>query len=67
MNAPVAWQKSSYSQEGGDCVEVAATGSALKLREGDEPHAVLTTSRTRLSSLLIHIKEGRLDRLVQEI
>jgi Domain of unknown function (DUF397) len=56
MTAPLIWQKSTYSQEQGECVELAAHGGAVLLRESDDPAVVLTTSRTNLARFLQGIK-----------
>jgi hypothetical protein len=57
----VVWQKSSYSNEGVNCVNVAAapTRTAL-LRESDAPETVLTTTPAALRALLGAIKRGPL-------
>ncbi len=34
------WQKSSYSGNGGNCVEVADSGSRLLVRDSKEPEGV---------------------------
>ncbi|MEV5238115.1 DUF397 domain-containing protein [Streptomyces cinnamoneus] len=61
--SPLAWQKSSYSEEASSCVYVAAgpTG-AIQLRESDAPNTVLTTTPDRLRPLISCIKAGSLDR-----
>jgi hypothetical protein len=52
-----AWQKSSYSNEGVNCVNVAAApNGTVRLRESDEPDVVLTATRTGLSALIASIK-----------
>ncbi|UGY92256.1 DUF397 domain-containing protein [Streptomyces gobiensis] len=61
MTAPIAWQKSSYSQEGGDCVELAAVGCAIALRESDEPTTVIAVSHSRAAALVSGIKAGGFD------
>ena len=55
---PDNWQKSSYSDggDGNDCVELAATPTALHLRESDAPATVLTTTRPALTGLLHAIR-----------
>ncbi|MFF0028239.1 DUF397 domain-containing protein [Streptomyces avermitilis] len=61
MAAVTVWQKSSFS-EGGDapnCLEVAATQEALRLRESDEPGTVVTTTATGLAALIRHIRSRR--------
>lgn len=52
------WQKSSYSTEGANCLNLAtAPGGILCLRESDEPDRILTVNRAGLSALLATIKE----------
>jgi hypothetical protein len=66
MPALTVWQKSSYSGggEGADCVEVAAlAGGVVRMRESDQPGAVVTTSTEGLGVLLLGIKVGRYDHL----
>jgi hypothetical protein len=51
------WQKSSYSGDGSNCVNVAAAPTgALHLRESDEPDVVLTTTPARLHALILGLK-----------
>lgn len=53
------WQKSSYSNEGANCVNVAAApDGTLRLRESDDPDVILATTRSGLSALLESIKAG---------
>ncbi|WP_037906515.1 DUF397 domain-containing protein [Actinacidiphila yeochonensis] len=33
----VAWRKSSYSGDAGNCVEIAATGEAVAIRDSKDP------------------------------
>ncbi|WP_328913337.1 MULTISPECIES: DUF397 domain-containing protein [unclassified Streptomyces] len=58
MTAPLTWQKSTYSNEGGDCLELAAHGGAVLLRESDNPAIVLTTTRKDLARFLQFLKGG---------
>lgn len=58
MTAPLIWQKSTYSQEQGDCVELAAHGGAVMLRESDNPAVVLTTTRKNLARFLQGIRQS---------
>jgi hypothetical protein len=57
----VVWQKSSFSGEASNCVNVASapTGTVL-LRESDAPETVLTTTPAALRALLGAIKRGPL-------
>ncbi|MER5850643.1 DUF397 domain-containing protein [Streptomyces sp. NPDC002012] len=51
------WQKSSYSNEGANCVNVAtAPDGTLRLRESDEPDVMLAATRGGLGALLASIK-----------
>ncbi|MEE4543730.1 DUF397 domain-containing protein [Streptomyces sp. V4-01] len=58
MTAPLIWQKSTYSQEQGECVELTAHRGAVLLRESDNPAVVLTTTRQDLARFLQVIKVG---------
>ncbi|TDC27601.1 DUF397 domain-containing protein [Streptomyces sp. 8K308] len=51
------WQKSSFSNEEGNCVELArATAERLLIRESDAPDTVLATNPARLKALLQRLK-----------
>jgi hypothetical protein len=53
------WQKSSHSEEGANCLNVAAApDGTVRLRESDAPDAVLTTTPTGFRTLLLAIKAG---------
>lgn len=56
MTAPLTWQKSTYSQDQGDCVELTTHGGAVLLRESDDPSVVLTTTRSNLARFLRLLK-----------
>lgn len=57
------WQKSSFSGEASNCVNIAtAHDGTLRLRESDEPEVVLSTGASRTHGLLIAIKAGHLPR-----
>ena len=56
-----AWQKSSFSGEGANCVNVAfSDGPIIRIRESDEPGIELATTPSRLAALLAAVKTGRL-------
>ena len=56
---PLAWQKSSYSDEGSSCVYLAAPGNGtIRLRESDDPTVILTTTRTAIHALLSQIRSA---------
>lgn len=65
MEKPMAWRKSSFSGPGetNDCVELAAAGGEIRLRESDAPGDILTTTPGRLGTFIRAVKAGTLDRL----
>ncbi|MFC9847315.1 DUF397 domain-containing protein [Streptomyces sp. NPDC060223] len=47
------WQKSSYSSEGNNCLELAtASDGTIRLRESDEPAVTLTLPTRSLKYLI---------------
>lgn len=50
------WQKSSFSGDASNCVNVASGEDAVLLRESDEPGVVLRTSPERFRALLASVK-----------
>ncbi|GAA2716218.1 MULTISPECIES: DUF397 domain-containing protein [Streptomyces] len=57
MTATLRWQKSSFSGGNGEnCIEVAAQGEGIVVRERDAPRTVLTLSPTQLRALLRTLK-----------
>ncbi|MFI0771731.1 DUF397 domain-containing protein [Streptomyces sp. NPDC021218] len=57
------WRKSSFSEGQGDnCVELAAVTDGIRIRESDEPEAVIRTTPAALGALIRAVKVGRLDR-----
>ncbi|WP_030680206.1 DUF397 domain-containing protein [Streptomyces cellulosae] len=54
------WQKSTFSDggEGNTCVELAATPTALHLRESDTPDTELATTTAPLANLIRCVKSG---------
>lgn len=61
MSTEIKWQKSSFSGEGPQCVEVAEHNSGILLRESDEPNAVTTTSRDKFAAFIAGVKAGEFD------
>ncbi|MFI6155601.1 DUF397 domain-containing protein [Kitasatospora sp. NPDC051170] len=55
------WQKSSYSGNVENCVEVRTTGGAVELRESDEGHLIIGTTSAAFATLLDATKAGQLD------
>ncbi|MFI2290181.1 DUF397 domain-containing protein [Streptomyces niveus] len=60
----IVWQKSSFSTGNTNCVELAASGDAILLRESDAPHEVVVTSPVKLRAFLAGVKAGEFDHLV---
>ncbi|KFG00093.1 MULTISPECIES: DUF397 domain-containing protein [Streptomyces] len=53
------WQKSSYSSEGNNCLELATTpDGAIHLRESDDPTVALTFQPRELTALLHTTRQG---------
>ncbi|MEW2400913.1 DUF397 domain-containing protein [Streptomyces sp. NPDC046862] len=54
----LVWQKSSYSEgeDAPNCLEIAATQEALRLRESDEPGTVIETTGTGLAALIRQLR-----------
>ncbi|MGW3433222.1 DUF397 domain-containing protein [Streptomyces melanosporofaciens] len=57
------WRKSSFSTDvGANCVELATAPGGIRIRESDEPEAVIRTTPAALGALIRAVKVGRLDR-----
>ncbi|MFI9585840.1 DUF397 domain-containing protein [Streptomyces sp. NPDC052236] len=54
MTSVHCWQKSSYSggADGNSCVEVAAVGGSVLLRESEAPGTELLTTPTQLAAVV---------------
>ncbi|MCC3774605.1 DUF397 domain-containing protein [Streptomyces sp. UNOB3_S3] len=59
------WQKSSFSGDRDECVELGKRSGAIAVRESDTPEAVVKTTRAGLRGLILAVKAGGLDRLIQ--
>lgn len=56
------WQKSSFSGGGGNnCIQLAAIGPRVGIRESTEPGMIVTTTPARLRAFLDAVKAGALD------
>ncbi|MFD8782284.1 DUF397 domain-containing protein [Kitasatospora sp. NPDC059599] len=58
------WQKSSFSGNAENCVEVRSADGAVDIRESDEGHITLRTTPAALADLLQGIKAGEFDHYV---
>ncbi|MFE5869261.1 DUF397 domain-containing protein [Streptomyces roseifaciens] len=58
MGELIAWQKSSFSESEGSCVEIAWHGESVAMRESDDPGVVIRISPARLGPLIASVKSG---------
>ncbi|MBI0301078.1 DUF397 domain-containing protein [Streptomyces sp. PRKS01-29] len=57
------WRKSSFSENQANCVELAAAGNGIRIRESDEPEAVIRTTPAALRALIRAVKAAHLDHI----
>ncbi|MFE6050901.1 DUF397 domain-containing protein [Kitasatospora sp. NPDC056446] len=57
------WQKSSFSGEQTNCLEIASDGELVYVRESDDPTTIVTTTRTKLHAWIRGAKAGEFDHL----
>ncbi|WP_030393566.1 DUF397 domain-containing protein [Kitasatospora purpeofusca] len=55
------WQKSSFSGNQANCVEIASDGELIHIRESDDPAITITTTKAKLSAWLQGAKAGEFD------
>jgi hypothetical protein len=60
----IQWRKSSYSEQSGNCLELAVVGGQILVRESDEPGVVVSTTPAKLAAFLAGAKAGEFDDLV---
>jgi hypothetical protein len=54
---PFAWQKSTFSPDGSDCVYLAtAPDGTILLHESDAPETILTTGPRQLNTLIATLR-----------
>ncbi|MFF2143098.1 DUF397 domain-containing protein [Kitasatospora sp. NPDC058190] len=58
------WQKSSFSGDKADCVEIASEGDVVYIRESDDPTHIVTTTRAKLNAWINGAKAGEFDHFV---
>ncbi|PYC76862.1 DUF397 domain-containing protein [Streptomyces tateyamensis] len=59
--ASSSWQKSSYSANANECVEVRTTDGLIELRESDEGDIIVRTTPTKFAKFLQGVKAGEFD------
>lgn len=57
----IQWQKSSFSTDSTDCIELAPADGSVLLRESDAPHVIVAVGREKLRALVHGVKGGALD------
>ncbi|TQL21238.1 DUF397 domain-containing protein [Streptomyces sp. SLBN-134] len=57
----IQWRKSSYSEQAGNCLELAVADGQVLVRESDEPDVVVRTTRAKLAAFLAGAKAGEFD------
>jgi hypothetical protein len=62
----MTWIKASRSVASGACVELAADGELIALRDSKEPSRVLRFTRAEMSAFLDGAAQGEFDQLVQD-
>ncbi|MBB5123062.1 hypothetical protein AF335_12040 [Streptomyces eurocidicus] len=60
----IKWQKSSFSGDRDDCVEVGRREGAILMRESDDPAVVVTTTPDKVRTFILGVKAGALDHLI---
>ncbi|MFF3265172.1 DUF397 domain-containing protein [Streptomyces sp. NPDC002932] len=57
----IQWRKSSYSEQSGNCLELAVVEGAVLLRESDDPGVVVRTTPEKLRAFLAGARNGEFD------
>jgi hypothetical protein len=60
----IQWQKSSFSGDRDECIELAPWGSAVLMRESENPEAVVATTPAKLRAFFQGVKAGEFDHFV---
>ncbi|WP_329064984.1 DUF397 domain-containing protein [Streptomyces sp. NBC_01429] len=64
MDSEISWQKSSFSDQGGQCIEIAKREGVILMRESDDPNIFATVSSSKFSSFISGIKAGEFDHFI---
>ncbi|MEE1753483.1 DUF397 domain-containing protein [Streptomyces sp. SP18CS02] len=60
----IEWRKSSFSGEGGNCIELALVDGEVLVRESDDPGVIVRTSPAKLRAFLDGARAGEFDDFV---
>lgn len=64
MTEPLKWRKSAFSSNQGNCVEIAADGPTVLVRNSNRPAAgVLSLPRPAVAAFVAACRAGELDDL----
>ncbi|TKA03310.1 DUF397 domain-containing protein [Actinacidiphila oryziradicis] len=55
------WQKSTFSGDQANCIELAASTTGIHIRESDDPEVIITTAPAELAALIAAIRNGQFD------
>ncbi|MGW2373850.1 MULTISPECIES: DUF397 domain-containing protein [Kitasatospora] len=58
------WQRSSFSEDEANYLEIASEGEFVYIRESDNPELVVTTTRVKLNAWILGAKDGEFDHFV---
>ncbi|MFG2404999.1 DUF397 domain-containing protein [Streptomyces brevispora] len=57
----IQWRKSSFSEQSGNCLELAVVGGDVLVRESDDPGVVIRTTPEKLRAFLAGARDGEFD------
>ncbi|WP_370420306.1 DUF397 domain-containing protein [Streptomyces sp. QH1-20] len=60
----ITWQKSSFSGDRDDCIELSRQEDAILMRESDDPGVIVTTSPDKLRAFILGVKNNEFDHLI---
>ncbi|WP_327296251.1 DUF397 domain-containing protein [Streptomyces sp. NBC_01197] len=60
----IQWRKSSFSEQAGNCLELAIVDGEVLMRESDDPAVIIRTTPVKLAAFLAGAKSGEFDDLV---
>ncbi|MQS06030.1 DUF397 domain-containing protein [Streptomyces alkaliphilus] len=56
MSSHRAWQKSSFSSTGTECIEISSREAEILIRESDRKNEILATTPERFDALINAVK-----------
>ncbi|MCF3106955.1 DUF397 domain-containing protein [Streptomyces roseoverticillatus] len=57
----IKWQKSSFSGDRNECVELGNPSGEIAIRESDTPGTIVRTTPAQLKTFLLSVKTGEID------